>query len=92
MAIGAAAEEEGHLARDHVLARQRRHVPLDRELGRVQRQARDRPLQAQLFRHVAEQIVDRVRADHLQHLAAVGIGEGKIAHQAGFLMMKRRRT
>ena len=92
MAIGAAAEEEGHVARDHVLARQRRHVPLDRQLGRMHRQAGDRALEPQRFGHVAEQFVDRAGADHPQHLAAVGVGKRQITHQTGFLMMKRRRT
>jgi hypothetical protein len=30
MAIGAAAQEEGHVARDHILFRQSPHVPFDR--------------------------------------------------------------
>ena len=92
MLVGAAAEEEGHVARDHVLARKRRHVPFDRHLGGVHRQALDRPRQPRALGHVTEQFVDRAGADHAQHLAAVGVAQRQVTHQAGFLMMKRRRT
>ena len=75
--VGAAAEEEGHVARDHVLARQRGHVPLDRHFRGVHRQPVDRALEPERLGHVAEQIVDRPRADHAQHLAAIGVGKGR---------------
>ena len=92
VAVGAAAEEEGHVARDHVLARQARHVPLDGHFGSMHRQALDGALQSQVRGHVLEQFVDRAGADHAQHLAAVGVAQWQVTHQFGFLMMKRRRT
>jgi predicted ABC-type transport system involved in lysophospholipase L1 biosynthesis ATPase subunit len=76
MPVRAAAEEEGHVARDHVLAGERRHVPLYRQFGRVHRQAVDRALEPRLLWHVAEKLVDRTCADHAQHLAAVGVAQG----------------
>ena len=92
VAIGAAAEEERHLAGDEVLAGQRRQLPLDRQFGRMVGQALDAVLESRGFRHVAEQLVDRAGADHGQHLRSVGIAERQVTHQTGFLMMKRRRT
>ena len=42
MLVGAAAEEEGHLARDHILRAKRGQVALDRHLAGMHRQALDR--------------------------------------------------
>jgi hypothetical protein len=58
MPVGSAAKEEWHVARDHVLARQGRHVSLNCHLGGVHRQALDWPPQPRFFGHVTEQLVD----------------------------------
>ncbi len=90
--VGAAAQEEGHFARRHVLPRQRRHMPLDSQLGRMAWQPLDRLFLQQALGHVAEQLVDRAGTDDLEHLVPVGLGQRQVAHQRGFLMKKRRRT
>ncbi len=46
-------------------------------------QTLDRPRQPRAFGHVGEQIVDRIGADHAEHLAPVGIGKWQVAH-SGF--------
>ena len=84
MAIGAATEKEWCVARGQVLARQRRHVPFDCHFRRVHGQARDRILEAERFRNVAEQLVDRTGAAHAQHFATIGGGKWKVTHQAQF--------
>ena len=53
---------------------------LDLELALVVGQAGDRRREPGRWRNVAVQIVDRLDADLRQHLAAVGVGEGEIAH------------
>ena len=53
---------------------------LDRHLAGVHWQAANGSVQPRLFRHVAEQIVDGVRADGRQHIAAVGVGQGEVTH------------
>jgi len=74
VAIGAAAQEEGHVARRDVRARQRPQLPLDAKLAGMIRQPRDLAGQPRRFGHVGEQIVDRRRADHPQHVTPVGVG------------------
>ena len=46
----------------------------------------NRAAKTRLLGHIAEQLIDRARADHAQHLAAVGVGQGQKTHQFGFLM------
>ncbi len=74
------AEEERHLARHHIPARERRHMPLDRKLAGVVRQAVDRAGKPRMFGHVDEQIVDRRRADRREHRVAIIRGKGQVAH------------
>ena len=80
VAIGAGAEEEGDLAGDHVAARHAGELPLDRQLRRVIGKAADAVGEPRRLRHVAEKVVDRCNADRTEHLLAVGIGQGQIAH------------
>jgi hypothetical protein len=53
---------------------------LDLELALVIGQSGDLGGKPRRGGHVLEQLVDRPGADHRQHVAAVGVGEGKIAH------------
>ena len=70
VAIGAAAEEEGHLAGDHVAPGKAAQMPLDRQLAGMVGQAFDLARQPRGLGHVDEQIVDRGGADGAEHLAA----------------------
>ena len=81
MAIGPAAQERRPRPGRAILCRHRRHRPLDFELALVIRQIQQ-AVDAGGGRDVAEQFVDRRRADHAQHVAAVVAGERQIAHQA----------
>ena len=63
VAIGAAAEEEGHVAGDHVGARQRAELALDVELAGMIGQPVDLAGEPRRCGHVDEQIVDRAGAD-----------------------------
>ena len=81
MAIGPGADEERRRRGRHVLRRIGLEGALDLELALVIGQAGDLGAEPRRGRHVAEQLVDRFGADLGQHLAAVGIGEGKVAHQ-----------
>jgi hypothetical protein len=40
----------------------------------------DRAIEASRFRHVGEQIFDRIRADCPEHVLPVGFGEREITH------------
>ena len=73
MAIGAAAEEEGHLPGDQVAAGKAGQVTLDRHLAGMVGEARDLAAEPGGLGHVDEQIVDRRSADRGQHLLAVGV-------------------
>ena len=77
VAIGAAAEEEGHVARDHVAPRQRAKLALDRELAGMIGRPRDRARQPRRLGHVDEQIVDRAGADRAQHLLRSASASGR---------------
>ncbi len=82
MAIGAGADEERRRARRRqVLGRVGLEGALDLELALMVRQAADLGRQPRRSRHVLEQLVDRLGADDAQHLAAIGLGEGKITHR-----------
>ena len=76
MPVGAAAEEEGHVAGDQVLARQPGEVALHRHLAEMIWQALDLVAKPRGLRHVDEQIVDRGSADDAKHLLPVGVCEG----------------
>ena len=54
-------------------------LALDLDLAGVHRQIDERR-EVGRARHVAEEIVDRFRADDAQHRAAVGVGERQITH------------
>jgi hypothetical protein len=58
MSIGAAAEEEWHLSRNHVLSRHRAQLPLDRKLGGMERQALDEAAEPRRFGHIDKEIID----------------------------------
>ncbi len=58
VAIGAAAEEERHLARDQVLARQSGQLALDRKLAGMIGKSLNAVLEARGFGNVAEQLID----------------------------------
>ncbi len=78
--IGAAAEEEGHVAGDQILPRQGGQLPLHRHLAEMVGQALDLAVEAGGLGHVDEQIVDRGGADGAKHVLPVRLGEGKVTH------------
>ena len=82
MAVGAGADEERRARGRQVPGREALEGTLDFELALVIGQAADLGRQPRRRRHVPEQLVDRLGADHAQHLAAIGLGEGEITHQA----------
>jgi hypothetical protein len=101
--VRAGADEERHLPRHHVLAGHRPQLPLHAELACVIGQLIDLALQPRRLRHVHEQIVDGRGADHVQHLLAVGVGQGQVTHwffafsgqepsTSGLVILKRSRT
>ena len=63
-----------------VLLGQPPHVPLDRHLACVEREALDRCHEVMVARHVLEQGVHIGRADDIEHGRTIGVGQGKIAH------------
>ena len=62
-------------------AEQPPHRPLDLQLALVRRQV-DRTGEPRGGGHVGEQGVDRRRADDGEHLGAVGVGKGEVAHHS----------
>ena len=92
MLVRAAAEEEGHFARDHILAREGAEMAFDRHFAGMHRQPMDRPVEPRFLGHVGEQIVDRGGPDRGEHFRAIAFAQRQVTHQLGFLMMKRRRT
>ena len=81
MLVCPAAQEERMVRCRHILACQRREMPLDRHFAGVAGQARNGAGQLRFGGDVDEQVFDRSRADRGQHRLPVGLGEGKITHQ-----------
>ena len=80
VAIGACTEEEGRIARSKVLLGERAHMPFHRHLAGMHRQSLDRAFEPRVFWYVDEQVIDAGRTDFREHLAAIGIGQGEVAH------------
>ena len=78
--VGAGPDEERHGRGRNVAGRHPRQDALDLELPLGTRQI-DRRLQQLVGRHVGEQGIDIGDADAGQHVLAVGVGQGEIAHE-----------
>ena len=79
--VGAGADEEGHGGRGHVPRRHARENALDLHLSFRARQVEEIG-EARVRRDVGEQLVDAADPDPGQHLAAVGVGQGEVAHRS----------
>ena len=79
--VSAAADEERAIRGRAVLACELRHVAFDLHLAGMIGQAFDRAFQAGRSRHIAIEIVYRLRADGLQHRRTVVWREGEVAHR-----------
>ena len=79
MLVGAGADEERHRRGRHVAVRHARQDALDFELALAARQV-ERRAEKRLGRHIGEEIVDGGGADAGQHLLAVAVGQGQVAH------------
>jgi hypothetical protein len=81
--VRAATQEERHLARNQVLARQRAELALDRHLAGVIGKALDLAGQAGRFGHVRKQRLDRAGPDRAEHALPIGFGKREIPHSTG---------
>ena len=81
VAISPGPKEERHRSGADILRRQRRHVPLDRHLAGVVRQARDGRGQPRCGGNIGKQVINVVHADHGQHVGAVSGCKRQIAHR-----------
>ena len=80
MPVGPRPEEERCSPGTQVLPRQRAHVPLDRHLAGVEREASNRTRKARFGGHIDEQVVDGCSADHAEHGGAVVLSQGEVTH------------
>ena len=80
MAIGTGAEEKRHTARGHILRGHCGQRALDLELALMRRQI-DRFSKMNAIGHIAEQAIDRRRANDDKHVPPVRLGERQVPHQ-----------
>jgi hypothetical protein len=80
VAIGAGTDEERTIRTGAVLCGHRPHTRFDEELGRMRRQVYWLGQQG-FTRHGAEQLLGGLRADHGEHVRALGGGMGKVTHR-----------
>ena len=74
VAIGAGAEEEGHLARNQIPAGHGGELPFDGQFGGMIGQPLDLAREPRRLGNIDEQVVDRGRADRAEHLLTVAVG------------------
>ncbi len=81
MAIGACPQKERRITRSHVPASERGHMAFDRHFAGVVGKTLNLARQAGLGGHIDKKVVNRRGADPVEHRSAIGIRQGKIAHE-----------